>query len=135
MHMAWMRVVTGRMKSDYMYSVAVVYNTFPTPPGFATGKQDLSRLELTARAVLDARAAHPDATLTDLYDPNLMPLNLRRAHQTLDRAVNRLYRRTGFASERERMEHLFMLYERMYEPLRAGTITKPKRRSQTRTKS
>ena len=135
MHMAWMRVVTGRMKSDYMYSVAVVYNTFPTPPGFASGKLDLSRLELTARAVLDARAAHPDATLADLYDPNLMPLNLRRAHQTLNRAVDRLYRRVGFASERERVEHLFTLYERMYEPLKAGTITKPKRRSQTRAKS
>ena len=135
MHMAWMRVVTGRMKSDYMYSVAVVYNTFPTPPGFVSGKLDLSRLELTARAVLDARAAHPDATLADLYDPNLMPLNLRRAHRTLNRAVDRLYRRVDFASERERVEHLFTLYERMYEPLKAGTITKPKRRSQTRAKS
>ena len=65
MHMAWMRAVTGRMKSDYMYSVGVVYNTFPMPPE----KPDLLKLEPLAKAVLDARAAHPDATLADLYDP------------------------------------------------------------------
>lgn len=72
-----------------------------------------------AQAVLHARTAHPGATLTDLYHPDLMPPNLRRAHQGLDRAVDRLYRRTGFASERERVDHLFALYERMYTPLRA----------------
>ncbi len=115
MHMAWMRTVTGRMKSDYMYSVAVVYNTFPTP----TKDSDLSKLEPLAQAVLDARADHPDATLADLYDPNLMPRNLRRAHRALDRAVDQLYRRTGFASERERIEHLFMLYEKIRAPLGA----------------
>ena len=113
MHMDWMRAVTGRMKSDYMYSVGVVYNTFPTPPGFASGNANLSKLEPLAQAVLDARTAHPDATLDDLYDPNLMPPNLRRAHQALDRAVDKLYRRTGFASERERVDHLFMLYKEM----------------------
>ena len=124
MHMAWMRTVTGRMKSDYMYSVGVVYNTFPTPPGGA----DLSNLEPLAQAVLDARAAHPGTTLADLYDPDLMPPDLRRAHQTLDRAVDRLYRRTRFASERERVEHLFMLYEKIRTPLEAGMKEKPKRR-------
>ena len=123
MHMAWMRAVTGRMKSDYMYSVGVVYNTFPMPPAHA----DLSKLEPLARAVLDARAAYPDATLADLYDPDLMPPVLRRAHQAIDRAVDRLYRRTGFKSERERAEHLFMLYEKMRTPLGIG-IKKPKRR-------
>ena len=95
MHMAWMRTVTGRMKSDYMYSIGVVYNTFPMPPG----DTNLSKLEPLAQAVLDARAAHPDATLADLYDPDLMPPNLRRAHQALDRAVDRLYRKAGFASD------------------------------------
>ena len=92
MHMAWMRAVTGRMKSDYMYSVGVVYNAFPTPPGFDIGSLDLSKLEPLAQAVLDARAAHPGATLAELYDPDLIPPNLRRAHQALDRAVDRLYR-------------------------------------------
>ena len=124
MHMAWMRAVTGRMKSDYMYSVGVVYNTFPMPPG----SSDRSKLEPLAQAVLDARAAHPDATLADLYDPDLMPPNLRRAHQAIDRTMDRLYRRTGFASERERVEHLFMLYEKMQAPLEALMKAKPKRR-------
>ena len=116
MHMAWMRAITGRMKSDYMYSVGVVYNTFPLPSNGA----DPSKLEPLAQAVLDARAAHPGATLADLYDPDLMPPNLRRAHQALDRAVDRLYRRAGFTSERERIEHLFMLYEKSRVPLASG---------------
>ncbi len=124
MHMAWMRAVTGRLESRYMYSVGVVYNTFPTPPQGA----DLSKLEPLAQAVLDARAAHPEATLADLYDPDLMPPDLRRAHRALDRAVDRLYRRAGFASERERVEHLFMLYEKMRAPLEAGMKPKAKRR-------
>ena len=124
MHMAWMRAVTGRMKSDYMYSVGVVYNTFPVPPK----EIDLSPLDPLAQAVLDARAAHPDATLADLYDRDLMPVNLRRAHQALDRAVDRLYRPRKFSSERERVEHLFMLYERMRAPLVASGKKKTRRR-------
>ena len=127
MHMAWMRAVTGRMKSDYMYSVGVVYNTFPTPPGFNSDDLNVSRLELLAQDVLDARAEHPNATLADLYVPDLMPLNLRRAHQAVDRAVDRLYRRTRFNSEHERVEHLFMLYEKMRAPLEARTRTEPRR--------
>ena len=91
-------------------------------------KPDLSKLEPLAQAVLDARAAHPDATLADLYDPDLMPPDLRKAHQALDRAVDRLYRRGGFASERERVEHLFMLYEKMSAPLKAAMRAKAKRR-------
>ena len=129
MHMAWMRAVTGRLESRYMYSVGVVYNTFPTPSGSA----DRSKLEPLAQAVLDARAAHPGATLADLYDPDLMPPNLRRAHQALDRAVDRLYRSAGFASERERVEHLFMLYEKMCAPLAAAMKAQPKRRRARRT--
>ena len=115
MHMTWLRHVGGRLKSDYRYSIGLVYNTFPTP----YGNLDPSKLEALAQAVLDARAAHSDATLADLYDPDLMPPNLRRAHQVLDRAVDRLYRPAGFASERERLEHLFMLYEKMRAPLEA----------------
>ena len=124
MHMAWMRAVTGRMKSDYMYSVGVVYNTFPMPPEGA----DLSRLEPLGQAVLDARAAHLDATLADLYDPDLMPPELRRAHQALDRTVDRLYQHIGFASERERFEHLFLLYEKTIAPLEVAMNRKQRRR-------
>ena len=122
MHMAWLRHVGGRLKSDYRYSIGLVYNTFPTPPEGA----DLSKLAPLAQAVLNARATHPDATLADLYDPDLMPPNLRNAHTTLDRAVDRLYRPGGFASERERVEHLFGLYEKMMVPL--AVKPKPKRR-------
>ena len=128
MHMAWMRAVTGRMKSDYMYSVGVVYNTFPVPPPDA----DLSPLEPLTQAVLDARAAHPDATLADLYDPDLMPVPLRRAHQALDRAVDRLYRPQPFTSERARVEHLFTLYEQMRAPLVASAKKKTRRKRSLR---
>ena len=67
MHMAWMRAVTGRLESRYMYSVGVVYNTFPLPPGFAD--TDTSALEPLGQAVVDARATHAGATLADLYGP------------------------------------------------------------------
>ena len=109
MHMAWLRSVGGRLKNDYRYSIGLVYNTFPVPPEGT----DLSPLTPLAQAVLDAREAHPNASLADLYDPDLMPPNLRKAHQTLDKAVDRLYRPGGFNSERERLEHLFALYEQM----------------------
>ena len=132
MHMAWMRTITGRMKSDYMYSVGVVYNTFPLPPGFHTNSASIAKLEPLAQAVLDARAAHPDATLADLYDPDLMPPNLRKAHQALDRTVDRLYRRSGFVSERERVEYLLGLYEKMRIPLNMNKKLKQRRRIQRR---
>ena len=118
MHMAWIRHIGGRLKSDFRYSIGLVYNTFPVPPGFFhTDSPSIAKLKSLAQAVLDARAAHPGATLADLYDPDLMPPNLRKGHQALDRAVDRLYRRSGFASERERVEYLLGLYEKMMEPL------------------
>ena len=123
MHMAWLRHIGGRLESRYRYSIGLVYNPFPMPPEGA----DLSKLEPLAQAVLDARSEHPDATLANLYDPDLMPPNLRRAHQALDRAVGRLYRRNGFASERERVEHLFALYEKMCAPLTVATKVKRRR--------
>ena len=128
MHMAWMRAITGRLESRYQYSVGVVYNTFPVPPSFVDRSTDLSKLQQLAQAVLDARATHPDATLADLYQPDLMPTSLRKAHQALDREVDRLYRRGGFQSERERVEHLLMLYEKMRAPLDAVSKVSPKRR-------
>ena len=124
MHMAWLRHIGGRLKSDYRYSIGIVYNTFATPPKGA----DLSRLEPLAQAVLDARAAHLGATLADLYDPDLMPPNLRRTHRALDRAVDRLYRRASFASERERVEFLFSQYEKMQAPLGLAIERKKRRR-------
>ena len=128
MHMAWLRNIGGRLKSDYRYSIGIVYNTFPMPPDGA----DLSKLEPLAQAVLDARAAHAGATLANLYDPDLMPPNLHRAHQTLDRTVDRIYRRSGFDSERERVEHLFMLYEKMRAPLASKMPSKRRQQRKAR---
>ena len=116
MHMAWLRHIGGRLKSDYRYSIGLVYNTFPMLPKGT----DLSKLEPLAQSVLDARANHPGANLATLYNPDLMPPNLCRAHQALDRAVDRLYRRNGFASESERIEYLFSLYEKIHASLGVG---------------
>lgn len=77
--------------------------------------------------MLDARAAWPSSTLADLYDPDLMPPNLRKVHTTLDLAVDKLYRKAPFTSERERVEHLFGLYEKMVAPLEAAAKVKVKR--------
>lgn len=87
-HMAWMRAVCGRIKSDYRYSKDVVYNNFPWP--MPTPEQKI-RIEATAQAVLDARALYPDSSLADLYDEVLMPPELRKAHQQNDRAVMQAY--------------------------------------------
>lgn len=87
-HMAWMRAVTGRLKSDYSYSKDIVYNDFPWP--MPTDAQR-AEIEAAAQGILDARAAFPDASLADLYDEALMPPALRKAHQANDRAVMRSY--------------------------------------------
>ena len=87
-HMAWTRTVTGRLKSDYQYSAAIVYNNFPWPT--PTDEQK-ARIEQTAQAILDARALYPDASLADLYDPLTMPPELLKAHQANDRAVMQAY--------------------------------------------
>ena len=113
-HMAWVRCIAGRLESRFRYGIGSVYNTFPLP----NDAPNSAKLELLAQDVLDARAEHPSAALTVLYDPNLMPVSLRRAHQALDKAVDRLYRASGFPSERERVECLFEMYENMFAPLK-----------------
>jgi hypothetical protein len=124
-HMAWMRAISGRLKSDFMYSVGVVYNNFPWPEASAAQTERISTL---AQAILDARTAHPGATLADLYDPDTMPPDLRRAHTALDKAVDQLYRRAPFANDRERVEHLFGLYEKLVAPVIAAAVTPKKSR-------
>ena len=111
MHMAWMRQVAGRLKSDYRYSNKLVYNNFPWPDKVTPARR--AEIERLAQAVLDVRAKHLEkgATLADLYDPITMPPGLTKAHATLDRAVDRAYRSAPFASERTRVEHLFTLYQ------------------------
>ena len=87
-HMAWMRAICGRLKSDYDYSIKVVYNNFPWPEPTAEQK---ARIEQTAQAILDARALYPDSSLADLYDELTMPPELCKAHQQNDRAVMEAY--------------------------------------------
>ncbi|MCI5129151.1 MAG: class I SAM-dependent DNA methyltransferase, partial [Candidatus Electrothrix sp. AUS3] len=111
MHMAWMRYTAGRLKSDYRYSIGLVYNNYPWPIN-ATDKQK-AKVEQTAQAVLDARAAFPDSTLADLYDPLTMPAQLTKAHAALDKAVDRCYRPRSFTNELNRMQFLFALYEEL----------------------
>ena len=131
MHMAWLRHVGGRLKSDFRYSSGLVYNTFPTLPG----SPDLTKLEPHAQAVLDARADQPGESLAALYDPHVMPEGLRRAHANLDRAVDRLYRRSAFTSELERAEHLLSLYEESSTPLSASAGRKRRRQPRTAAKT
>lgn len=87
-HMAWMRVVCGRLKSDYRYSAEIVYNNFPWP---SPTPEQKAKIEQTAQAILDARSLYPDSSLADLYDEVTMPVELRRAHQNNDRAVMQAY--------------------------------------------
>lgn len=117
MHMAWVRTVGGRLKSDYRYAPAI-YNNFPWPSPADTQRQ---AIETAAQAVLDARAAHPGATLADLYDPLAMPPNLRRAHDALDRLVDAAYGQPrGFPTEAARLAFIFTLCQSRAAPLDAG---------------
>lgn len=113
-HMAWTAHIGGRLKSDFQYGIGLNYNTFPWPDA---SEAQRARVEALAQAVLDARAHWPASSLADLYDPDTMPANLRRAHAALDAAVDRLYRPAPFASDRERVEHLFGRYEALVNPL------------------
>ena len=110
-HMAWMRVVCGRLKSDYRYSNTIVYNNFPWPT--PTDEQK-AKIEQTAQAILDARALYPDSSLADLYDELTMPVELRKAHQDNDRAVMQAY---GFdvktMTESQCVAELFKLYQEL----------------------
>ena len=107
-HMAWMRAVAGRLKSDYRYSAQIVYNNFPWPK--AAGEQ-MARIEETAQAILDARALFPEASLADLYDELAMPPALRKAHQENDRAVMAAYGFSTKMTESECVAELFRLYQ------------------------
>lgn len=110
MHMSWMRQVCGRMKSDYQYSNSIVYNNFPWPEN--PSEKQKQAIETAAQSVLDARLQFPDSSLADLYDPLTMPPVLLKAHQTLDKAVDAAYGKTGFKTEAERVAFLFELYQK-----------------------
>lgn len=110
LHMAWVRTVGGRLKTDYRYSAQLCYNTFPFPKLSAEKKQALSE---AAEEVLLTRADHPEKTLAELYDPEKMPEDLRNAHHVLDDLVESCYPGYPFANDEARLECLFKLYEKM----------------------
>jgi hypothetical protein len=124
MHMAWCRMVGGRLESRFQYSVGINYNCFPWPQA---SERQQARIRLLAQAVLDARSQNARATFDDLYDTTAMDPQLRRAHRALDAAVDRLYRASPFNSDRERVEFLFGLYELALTPLPLN-VARPSRR-------
>jgi len=132
LHMAWLGQVCGRLKSDYRYSNKLVYNNFPWPE---PTPEQRAKVETCAAAVLAAREPHLPprgmSTLADLYDPLTMPPELTKAHVDLDRAVEKCYRAEPFRSDRERVEHLFRLYEQLTAPLLPASPRTKMRRSQT----
>lgn len=128
-HMAWVKSVCGRLKSDYRYSASIVYNNFPFPEN-PTDKQ-IKAIEEKAQKVLDTRAEFPSNSLADLYDPLSMPPALVKAHNELDKAVELAYRSQPFTSEANRMEFLFELYEKYT----ADLFTKEKPKKEKKLKS
>ena len=133
MHMAWVRIVAGRLESRYRYSNTLVYNNFPWPSPTPAQR---ARVEENALAVLAAREPHLPpggmSTLADLYDPLTMPVALGKAHAELDRAVERCYRAEAFHSDRERVEFLFRLYDQLTAPLLPTTSTARRARAHRR---
>ena len=107
MHMTWLRHVGGRLESRFSYSIGVVYNTFPVP-----FELDVNRkvIEPLAKKILAVRKKFKNSTLAELYDPELMPTELKSAHFALDQVIERLYRRKKFTSDFERFEYLLKLY-------------------------
>lgn len=125
MHMSWLRYIGGRLKSDYRYSIGIVYNPFPWPDA---DDRQRARIRDLAQAVLNARAEFPDSTMADLYDSDAMKPDLRQAHRAVDNAVDKLYRSDPFPGDRQRVEHLFGRYEKLVSPLTAV----PKKRREKR---
>lgn len=105
-HMAWMRAVAGRLKSDYRYSPSV-YNNFPFPK---LTEEQIKKIEITSQSILNARAQYPDSSLADLYDPLIMPIELRKAHQANDRAVIAAYGWDKDITEEEIVTNLMKMY-------------------------
>jgi len=111
-HMSWVRAVAGRLKSDYRYSKDIVYNNFPWPKVTESLK---IRIEKTAQEILDARAIYPGNSLADLYDPDLMPVELRKAHRANDAAVMEAYGFRKDMTEPEIVAELFKMYQKLTE--------------------
>lgn len=109
-HMAWVNAVSGRMREDYQYSNTIVYNNFPVPPLSDAVKE---KLTVVALRVLDVREYHCEKTLAELYDPDLMPQDLRDAHAAVDALVDSIYSKKPYETDEQRLSDLFALYEQM----------------------
>ncbi|MDZ7929313.1 DNA methyltransferase [Rhodococcus sp. NPDC076796] len=109
-HVAWTGAVGGRMREDYQYSNTIVYNNFPVPPLSEASKEELT---VAALRVLDIREYHCERTLTELYDPNKMPYDLREAHADVDALVDSVYSKKPYETDEQRLSDLFVMYERM----------------------
>ena len=110
MHMAWMRYTAGRMKSDFSYTNQITYNNFPFPKNVEDSKKQ--KVIKAAEHIFKIRSGIPNSSLSDLYDPNFTPSALLKAHQQLDKAVDKCYRAKAFENELKRIEFLFELYEK-----------------------
>jgi len=124
MHMSWVRAVCGRLKSDFRYSNTIVYNNYPWPQNISEKHE--KQVSDAAQAVLDARAAFPESSLADLYDPLAMPPVLVKAHQALDKAVDACYAKQSFTTDAQRVAFLFALYQEITSLLPVIS-SKPKR--------
>lgn len=130
MHMVWMGAVCGRLESRYRYSNTIVYNNFPWPENPTETHKKL--VEGSAQAVLDVRANHPNSTLADLYNPDTMPIDLLKAHQALDRAVDVCYGARVFKTESERLEFLFEQYSSLVSKEHAKLKSKARKAKKSR---
>lgn len=124
MHMSWVNAVSGRMEMRYQYSNTIVYNNFPVPPLSDAAKEQLT---VAALRVLDVREYHCEKTLAELYDPDLMPKDLRAAHTEVDRLVDSIYSKRGYETDEQRLSDLFAMYERMTAEEAAKAPTKKSR--------
>lgn len=122
MHMAWVKYVCGRLKSDFRYSKDVVYNNYPFPDN--VNENARKRVEEAAQRVLDIRSSYPSSSLADMYDSLSMPLDLAKAHKELDKSVDLCYRPQPFTNELNRIEFLFNLYEQISLPIFVKTKKK-----------
>jgi len=109
LHMSWVKYTCGRLKSDYRYSKDIVYNNYPFPKDVSD--KNRKQVEEKAQNILDIRAEYKDSSLADLYNPLAMPAKLKKAHQALDKAVDKCYTTKIFKNNKERIEFLFELYE------------------------
>lgn len=132
LHNAWVRSTCGRLKSDFRYSKDIVYNNFPWPGavGAALSNPQREAIEAAAQTVLDVRASFKGQSLADLYDPDVMPPELRKAHQRLDKAVDAAYGYKGSPDDAARVAFLFGLYQQLTGATAPAAATpKPKRRA------